>query len=56
MIQLESKLGEGTCFRVFLPAKKAPAKPSPEKSAGEFETGSGRVLVVEDEEPTQTKP
>ncbi len=50
VIQLESKLGEGTCFKVFLPAKKAPVKRSPEKSVGEFDTGSGRVLVVEDEE------
>jgi|MDSW01.1.fsa_nt_gb two-component system cell cycle sensor histidine kinase/response regulator CckA len=50
VIQLESTLGEGTCFKVFLPAKSAPVKPSPEKSPGEFESGSGRVLVVEDEE------
>ena len=50
IIQLESKLGEGTCFKVFLPAKAAPAKPGPEKRANEFESGSGRVLVVEDEQ------
>ena len=50
VIQLESELGKGTCFNVFLPAKSAPAKQAPSKSAGELETGNGRVLVVEDEQ------
>lgn len=50
VIQVESSLGAGTCFKVFLPAQNEPARRQPEKSVGELETGTGRVLVVEDEE------
>lgn len=50
VILVDSSLGIGTCFRVFLPAQKEPARRKPEKSVGEFERGTGRVLVVEDEE------
>jgi CheY-like chemotaxis protein len=48
-IQVESAPGEGACFHVYLPAAAAPsphAEPSPPP---EF-TGSGKVLVVDDEE------
>jgi len=48
--RVESQLGAGTCFKVFLPACAAPPTQSVDKSVGAFESGSGRVLVVEDEE------
>ncbi|MBT6490983.1 MAG: response regulator, partial [Deltaproteobacteria bacterium] len=50
VIRVESSEEAGTCFKVFLPAQEEPPRPKAEKSVTEFETGTGRVLVVEDEE------
>jgi len=49
-IRVDSAEGSGTCFKVCLPAQEKPSQRKPEKSVGEFGTGTGRVLVVEDEE------
>jgi signal transduction histidine kinase len=49
-IEVESQLGRGTTFRVFLPAAKAPAGPTGEtRAARPPRGGSETILVVEDE-------
>jgi CheY-like chemotaxis protein len=51
-ITVESVPGEGTTFRVFLPALSAPAHAAPEAPApGPGWTSAGRILVVDDEAP-----
>ncbi len=48
-ITLESALGKGTTFRIYLPATKK--KPIPARTEAEsIMTGQGRVLVMDDEE------
>jgi CheY-like chemotaxis protein len=49
-IELQSAPGEGTTFRVLLPAaQKAAETPSPAPASLDDWRGSGRVLVVDDE-------
>ncbi len=51
-IWIESRLGEGTTFRVLLPALGTPVEVAAEVSAMPDDwRGSGLVLVVDDEEP-----
>lgn len=47
--RVQSKLGVGTCFEVYLPAVKGHPQPSGIASAPTGERGEGTVLVVEDE-------
>ncbi|NUN97016.1 MAG: response regulator [Candidatus Omnitrophica bacterium] len=52
MIRCQSQLGEGTSFKVYLPAK--PSRPQPAESTQSLEElprGSGLLLVAEDQEP-----
>lgn len=49
-IEVESSPGKGTTFSIYLPVTgKRPAR-SEAVSAGEIERGSGRVLIMDDEE------
>ena len=50
-IDLTSKVGAGTTFRVYLPLidASAPATPAPEVHAAEPQGGSQHILLVEDE-------
>ena len=51
-IQVDSKLGEGTCFRVFLPIAEGMALPGVPGKSLDAElglAGTGTVLLVEDE-------
>ena len=52
--EVQSQLGQGSTFRVFIPVPEAridekPATPSPAESKG----GNERILVAEDEEPVR---
>ncbi|MBN2369467.1 MAG: PAS domain S-box protein, partial [Vicinamibacteria bacterium] len=50
-VDVESVLGEGTTFRVYLPlCEEKPEAVFDERPAAEDLRGSGRVLIVEDEE------
>ena len=50
-IQMDSELGKGTQFRVFLPAIISPKIELPHASRGELPKGNGEtILVVDDEE------
>lgn len=52
-IEVESKVGEGTVFRVFLPARKMPLSASSDLSAPNAQgppRGRETILVVEDDE------
>jgi PAS domain S-box-containing protein len=54
-IEVDSQVGSGTEFRIFLPATQAPRTQENPEGAGEGDSGSGRnagsetILVVEDE-------
>jgi PAS domain S-box-containing protein len=52
-ILVDSKPGEGSCFRVLFPPSRSPVRPTVEeevvKSTDAFE--AGRVLIVDDSEP-----
>ena len=49
-IEVESKVGSGTCFRIFLPAGIESSVPDAAGRAnGPFKGGHERILVVEDE-------
>ena len=54
----DSKVGEGTCFTIYLPAHEAEAKPSkarrPVKPQENELWGSGTILLVEDEHMVRT--
>jgi two-component system cell cycle sensor histidine kinase/response regulator CckA len=47
--RVQSTVGVGTCFEVYLPAVKGRPQPSGASSAPTGEHGEGTVLVVEDE-------
>lgn len=49
-ITVRSKAGVGTTFDVYLPAANAPAAAVPEERAKSVTAGSGRVLVMDDED------
>jgi PAS domain S-box-containing protein len=53
-ITVESEVGRGSTFRVFLPASEAVAAPKDRPEAGTAVSGSERVLVVDDEEMVAT--
>ena len=48
-LELNSKLGEGTTFRIFLPASELPAEGGAEPVRPELRGGGETILVVEDE-------
>jgi CheY-like chemotaxis protein len=49
-IRVDSEPDRGACFCVLLPSLSAPARPPQERlECQELESGSGRVLVVDDE-------
>ncbi|HJU43734.1 MAG TPA: response regulator [Vicinamibacterales bacterium] len=51
-IRVETELGKGTAFTVYLPAQAAPAAHQAVAAAEEIRRGTGElVLVVDDEEP-----
>ena len=51
-IGVYSELGQGTTFKIYLPAVQAPADASPEETVGLAEAGgSETILVCEDEVP-----
>ena len=50
-ITVESKLGQGTTFHVWLPAAGGAGLPAQPTSAWKMEKCSGRVLLMDDEEP-----
>jgi signal transduction histidine kinase/ActR/RegA family two-component response regulator len=49
-VELESKLGKGTTFRVFLPVKEPEQQESAKETGLEMARGNETVLVVEDDE------
>jgi two-component system, cell cycle sensor histidine kinase and response regulator CckA len=48
-IAVESRLGKGTTFRIYLPRAEAPLTPSPEAGESRVVRGSETVLIVEDD-------
>src|SRR5262249_4317914 len=53
-IDVESELGKGTTFKVFLPASKDATKPAEEKPEERpVKGGTETILVVEDETPVR---
>lgn len=52
-IYLDSKLGEGTTFRVYLPAASGAAEPRQPKRDEKISTGTGTILLAEDNEGLQ---
>jgi signal transduction histidine kinase/CheY-like chemotaxis protein len=51
-VAVESRVGAGTCFTVYLPTRGAVAKPRVDTLASTLERGQGQtVLLVDDEEP-----
>ena len=48
-VEVESVVGEGTTFRVFLPAAEAPAPPPIEASPAKSQGGTETILLVEDD-------
>lgn len=49
IIHVESQVGQGSEFTIFLPVVQRPAESSKRKEPGEVRRGSGTVLVVDDE-------
>ncbi|MFO7974284.1 MAG: ATP-binding protein [Candidatus Hydrogenedentota bacterium] len=49
-IKVDSTPGEGTTFRVVLPAKGVASPLLPNEKAEDFRNGSGLVLIIDDEE------
>ena len=49
-VEVTSRIGEGTMFRVELPAVGAVEPPQPARARPERQTGDGLVLLVEDED------
>jgi two-component system, cell cycle sensor histidine kinase and response regulator CckA len=52
-ITVESAPGTGSTFSIFLPASKNSKSDPPAESPGEIVKGSGRILVMDDEEPVR---
>jgi len=50
-LEVESALGQGTTFRVFLPAAEPPAMAPPEAVPSPAPGGTETILLVEDEDP-----
>ena len=48
-VTVESSLGEGTTFFIYLPASTQKLKPAPEDSASQLHQGKGRILVMDDD-------
>ena len=55
-ITVDSEVGKGTTFRIFLPRHKADASPAPEpeRAAPRDITGQDTILLVEDEEAVRS--
>ena len=55
-ISVDSEVGRGTTFRIFLPRHKADAapQPEPERAAPRDITGQDTILLVEDEEAVRS--
>jgi PAS domain S-box-containing protein len=51
-IKVESEIGKGTQFHVYLPAIKSESEPLPTPEAVAFTGGSEHILLVDDEEAT----
>ncbi|MBD3181956.1 PAS domain S-box protein, partial [Candidatus Poribacteria bacterium] len=49
-IQVESKLGEGTMFHIYLPASPEKTTVEKNKENTEVTSGSGKILIMDDEE------
>jgi CheY-like chemotaxis protein len=52
-ISVTSELGVGSTFVIFLPASQADAE-KPTSGSGKLPRGSGRILVMDDEDSVQT--
>jgi CheY-like chemotaxis protein len=48
-VRVESELGRGTRFTLYLPLIAAPASPTEARATGRIPLGTGNVLVVDDE-------
>jgi two-component system cell cycle sensor histidine kinase/response regulator CckA len=48
-VEVESDLGRGTTFRIYLPRVEAAARPVPPPAAGDAAGGSETILLAEDE-------
>jgi PAS domain S-box-containing protein len=53
-ILVESAPGEGTCITLYLPIAVGTAKQAPERPHASMLRGTGRILVVDDEEGVRT--
>ena len=53
-VTVESSVGEGTVFHLYLPLAQPGVLQAPLAAAGPLPTGTGRVLVVEDEDLVRT--
>jgi len=54
-ITVDSEVGRGTCFQVYLPRVEGVEEASPDEPAAmERSTGSGTILLVEDEDAVRT--
>jgi PAS domain S-box-containing protein len=53
-VSVQSAVGQGSCFSVFLPAAPQAAEPKPSaRAVVEAPSGSGTILLVEDEAPVR---
>ena len=53
-ILVKSVRGDGTCITLYLPAVLTPAQQAPERPHAAMLRGTGRILVVDDEEGVRT--
>lgn len=51
LLIVESEVGKGTTFFIYLPVPDAPVEVPLKTEQGEFNRGEGRLLVMDDEEP-----
>lgn len=49
-ITVDSQIGKGTTFTIYLPASKQPVPANSQVSFDEIFTGQGRILIMDDEE------